>query len=493
MQAPSFADIAEIILRDFGQALRAEDIVRIAIERGELNTRGATPIDSMRARLSEDIIRKGPESRFKRTAANLFALRSLPENEYVAPRFEKLIGTEAVACSPQATIRRLNLQQGHSKDIERFLSRIDPHTDIVGIARQEAECRSDFRQYVVYVLLRTLDGRVLSYRRGAYTTADNSLRGALCIGFGGHVHPEEPNSFFAILAEGFKTAVLREIGEELPGLQIADLQPIGTINDETSPNGLRHLALTWVATLPAEFAIQNQETELSINEIRLLTKSELVHSYDDMEYWSQLLFKAVYCGARWRPGVRTRGAPPKPAAGPVVIVGEIGAGKSVVAEIAKTSFEYQTVSTRECVSSLIGESDFGVSGRAYFQEKARALVSTPDGLDDLAREIARRVDGIGAAKCIVDGLRNVGTLERLRDLYPNLYVLFVDAPKDQALRQYIERSGGKSTVHDFRDERAHGVEREVPLLRRYADGVIFNGGTMTALRKTVSSWLGSGE
>lgn len=69
-----FKSAAEEILREAGLPLHYADITEIALQQGYLESAGATPHNTMRARLSTDV-RDNPESRFVRTAPGIFSLK----------------------------------------------------------------------------------------------------------------------------------------------------------------------------------------------------------------------------------------------------------------------------------------------------------------------------------------------------------------------------------------------------------------------------------
>lgn len=64
---------AEQVLREAGRPLHYADITELALEQGYLQSAGATPQNTMRARLSVDV-RDNPRSIFRRTARGVFGL-----------------------------------------------------------------------------------------------------------------------------------------------------------------------------------------------------------------------------------------------------------------------------------------------------------------------------------------------------------------------------------------------------------------------------------
>ena len=71
----NFKAAAREVLEEFGRPLHYTDITEIALESGYLESVGATPQNTMRARLSVDV-RDNPESFFVQTAPGVYGLKS---------------------------------------------------------------------------------------------------------------------------------------------------------------------------------------------------------------------------------------------------------------------------------------------------------------------------------------------------------------------------------------------------------------------------------
>ena len=71
-----FKSAAAEVLREAGRPLHYADITEIALIQGYLDSAGATPQNTMRARLSSDV-RDNPETPFRRTAPGIFGLGEL--------------------------------------------------------------------------------------------------------------------------------------------------------------------------------------------------------------------------------------------------------------------------------------------------------------------------------------------------------------------------------------------------------------------------------
>lgn len=70
-----FKAAARLVLEEVGHALHYTDITELALESGYLVSRGHTPSNTMRARLSVDV-RDNPGSFFIQTAPGVYGLKS---------------------------------------------------------------------------------------------------------------------------------------------------------------------------------------------------------------------------------------------------------------------------------------------------------------------------------------------------------------------------------------------------------------------------------
>ena len=103
-----FLNVAYKVLNTVGKPLSPEEITAVGLEKGWLVTKGKTPIESMRARLSTDILAKRDESLFMRTTSGTFGLKvwAKREPEYIAPRFKKSLMEEDIVVFPISSLRK---------------------------------------------------------------------------------------------------------------------------------------------------------------------------------------------------------------------------------------------------------------------------------------------------------------------------------------------------------------------------------------------------
>src|SRR5271157_3422033 len=89
------------VLKAEGRPMTALEMTTAAIERGLIRSEGQTPAQTMKAKLSVDILRNGSRSLFKRSEKARFALREWDEiTEHVADRYQKALFDEDIVVFP---------------------------------------------------------------------------------------------------------------------------------------------------------------------------------------------------------------------------------------------------------------------------------------------------------------------------------------------------------------------------------------------------------
>lgn len=489
--ASIFLDIAEQVLDRIGHPMSARDIFNYASSNGLLKSKGLTPENTLRARLSEDLRLKDRASLFIRTGANKFALRKWANTkdnitEYLAPRFEKNYSKEYVVCINQDQIEKAGRFFGYKKSYKKYLDILSNRKNLTITTREEANKNPNLKQLTAYVLLKGKKGDYLSYQRGNYSNKNQLLKNVLCIGFGGHVNSSDVDDLFGLNNGGIWNAAYREVAEEIKGLHLYDFKLIGVINDDSSYLGLTHFAFVLEASLPNDFTIENYNTELSINKLRFLSKSDLKNNYHKLEFWSQIIAKQLNRQADNFVKIIDRN---KKIGYPIAIVGGIGTGKSEVSRILARSTGYKYISTREAIAKLTGQNNFDNKKRSDFQDKSYSFITNKDGTTLLANKIFEEVTKSNN-RVIIDGIRQIDTYEKLKKLCPNMILIYIETSRDKAYDFYKERAKRNNvSIHEFREAISHDVEKEVPLFKYRADVYIFNGEDVTTLTNKIKSWL----
>ena len=124
-----FLKAAYEVLAKEKRPLGAPEITRIAIREGSLKSSGKTPSQTMKARLSTEILRRGSDSVFMRVEKGKFALREWKEawHEHVAQRFQKALFDEEIVVFPAASLTKYVPHSGlHPGGLTSWLVTVGP-------------------------------------------------------------------------------------------------------------------------------------------------------------------------------------------------------------------------------------------------------------------------------------------------------------------------------------------------------------------------------
>lgn len=269
--------------------MSSDDITDAALARGLLRSRGKTPALSMKARISTEIVRRGPRSQFMRTDAGLFALREWGLPEYAAPRLKQTLFDEDIVVFPAENL--------------------PDHIDGVGLSRKQVDGRALLRQcramrralaeedtsviQLVSVFVVKHGERYLTFKR-TKRLPESRLHGFFSLHFGGHLNPTDVNDF-DVLFDPFdprqaNAFLERELFEELKLHQVPFFQYRGLIYDDSRDVSRQHLGIVFSMSLPSEkFEIGERGFLMGA---RFETRDEVVARADEFENWSHLLLKA---------------------------------------------------------------------------------------------------------------------------------------------------------------------------------------------------------
>jgi HB1, ASXL, restriction endonuclease HTH domain len=168
----TYLRVAEIVLSDALQPLKAREIVDRGIERGLFGDHvlSRTPEKSMQARLSMEILNRAGQSKFIRTERGRFTLRSkafatphthgdgqtdtaAASYEYIAEPRVLRTPKEEVLCASEAAFKDVLTFQGIDTEAAPILGQLLTEENISYVSRSEAEVRNDAKQFVTYVLV----------------------------------------------------------------------------------------------------------------------------------------------------------------------------------------------------------------------------------------------------------------------------------------------------------------------------------------------------
>lgn len=484
----TFLEIAEEILREVNKPLKPDEIYRFAFESGRISSKGKTPSFSMKARISTEIRKKGFDSKFMRFGPNRFALREFGLKEHISQPFKKNIPNEIVTCIEQSKLTALKANFGFVTETDELLKILSNEKKFVYLKRKFAETNSDYKQLISYVILKNSEGLVLTYKRGSFSNAHNMIKGATCLGFGGHVQEMDSRKLFSQGFGGVFDTAEREVSEELKGVIPNDLKIIGYINDDSSPEGVKHLGIVLEGHIPDSSNIKQVAKELSVNGVKFMSFDQLWQHFYEFEFWSHLIIRKLFHDKLTVSPVVIKPTRFNITSNVLVFVGEIASGKTIICEILSEKLGYNHISTRKCVAKLINMEDFGIKDRTEFQRKAEVFINKKESPFLLANEIRLNIKNSDNIY-VIDGIRHIETLRELKKLFPELTVIYIDSTRDDAFRNYKVRCKKEVTIDQFREVRHHPVEEGIQQIKYEADAYIFNGGNKEQLFEAFINWF----
>jgi predicted NUDIX family phosphoesterase len=145
--------------------------------------------------------------------------------------------------------------------------------------RGDAEEDPTHKQVIPYLVLR--DGERWFLMRRTKAGGDARLHDLWSIGVGGHLNPGDGD------VEG---GLRREWAEEVVAAFEPAFEPVGLLNDDTTPVGAVHLGIVFVADAAGRRVEIRETDKLSGS---FATTDEVAAVRDAMETWSRLVFDAL--------------------------------------------------------------------------------------------------------------------------------------------------------------------------------------------------------
>ncbi len=484
-----------------------KDLVAYARDHGLFteNIAGRTPHQTMKAKLSVDIRRKGEQSYFVRTAPGKFFLRDLvgsKESVYYAKPLNPSAEKKKVLAFPSAALEQVGRFQGIKRPGQKLLTALLNHNICTYMDRLDAESDNSHKQIITYILVKRGD-KLLAYRRGTFNRVEEYLRGSLCIGFGGHVS-EQDLDLFSQEDLGVTQNAMRELGEELvlPEEDILrlsageGLQLIGALNDDSSQVGRRHFAFVFEYSVSSSKSWDKpQRGEKSITQLHWLEPGIGDFSLWDFEYWSQLCLRKFFSKSlKTHPAFsirrKSRLRPPHL----LLVLGQVGSGKSEATAILKENFGYKEINSGRVLAQLLEIPPVPETPRQEFQFAAWQFIKSPLGPQRLAQAIWCELERLQSDRILIDGIRQRSTIEELRSLSTGrkLGMLYVHTPPDIAYDFFRQRGNSSDVgIHDFLKIREAPVESEVGNLIGASDAVLYNWSGRPQYRQVVMSLMKS--
>jgi predicted NUDIX family phosphoesterase len=285
-----FLDVAYKVLAEVKKPLTPEEIVHTGLKYKWLVTRGKTPAESMRARLSTDILEEGEKSHFMRTSSGTFGLRKWEsEVAYVAPRFKKALLQEDIMVFPASSLPKYIGGRG------LFTTPVKNRRSLIGelrpMRREVAEKDFDVIQLVSAFIIKYGD-KFLTYKR-TKRLPESRLHGFYSIPFGGHLNPDDILPLFDIFDPKIASVVLtRELREEviLPKNQMPEIVYRGLLYDDSREVSTQHLGVVYDVFFKApDFRIGERGF---LMDPKFETLAEIESRISDFENWSWLIVES---------------------------------------------------------------------------------------------------------------------------------------------------------------------------------------------------------
>lgn len=305
----SYLSVAYEAICQEGRPLSPGEMIVLAREGGYLpsHLQGATMYKTMSARLSEHIRRKSGRSIFFRTAPNRFFLHTLARDESLPPDYRqvfvgnlraKRIRKEKVLVAPREYLKSelygefIPFEERKFKDIYR--------DHCAFIDRELAEEDDSVKQFVTFTLV-VHGSKILVHRRGKFSTASETLKGQVSVGFGGHVNNDD-FTLFSIGADGLRANAARELREELflddmyEDLDTAKerTKVLGYINVDDSKDAEHHIAVLVAFNHKSE--VMPKKGELSINQLAWFDLDGRKNDLSDFDLWSEMIVRNICMG-----------------------------------------------------------------------------------------------------------------------------------------------------------------------------------------------------
>ena len=190
---------------------------------------------------------------------------------------------EQVLVVERKVLEEVGMFQGLEFDVERYLHKLFAQGIPRFMPRSQAEVDPSYKQLIPYVIM-TYDGKYLSYVRGR-RAGEARLVGNRSIGIGGHINPVDDMPLFADFRDTYRTAVEREVAEEVSVEAGHTDCIVALLNDESNEVGSVHLGIVHYWTLDAP---KVSKREQMITQMAFMTPAELEQVRDTMETWSGL-------------------------------------------------------------------------------------------------------------------------------------------------------------------------------------------------------------
>lgn len=172
--------------------------------------------------------------------------------------------------------------------------------------------------------------------------------------------------------------------------------------------------------------------------------------------------------------------------------GRIGAGKGTIAEYLKKKYGAKQLVYSDILSDVLKRLDVPVT-RENLQALGKSLRSAL-GKEVLVKAMKADLKRAKGEMRLIDGVRYVNEAEMLRT-FPHNVLIFVDAPlkvRYARAKRRNEKGEGRLSLSDFKEREKAATEKEIEKVRKMADYLIENSGSLSDLYSQVDSLMRKG-
>ena len=357
-----------------------------------------------------------------------------------------------------------------------------------------AESDSNYKQIVSYLILRN-DDKLLLFTRSEVNDYGSYVDGKYSIGFGGHVQDTDYDLFTSTdgdsgYIEGLKREVFEESGYLISNEELRN-SFVGVLNDDSTPLGMHHIAFVHIIDInPKSSRLETDDT--SINNLRFKSYDELGSIFHKLEYWSQLCLIHFF-GNHLNLSTFITGdelLSENQNADLLLLVGGIGSGKTLTANILEEYFDYLRVPCSRILQELIGCPSIDIIGRETIQDLGYEFINKEHGHNLFAQSIVNWMSSNPNDKYLIDGLRYPETYRELCELLSNkIPIIYIENTIERRLEFVRSRESQKITLQYFYKILKHPVEGSIERFMPKSKVVIYNHGTLQDLKSSLIKYF----
>ena len=169
------------------------------------------------------------------------------------------------------------------------------------------------------------------------------------------------------------------------------------------------------------------------------------------------------------------------------LTGNIGAGKSVISDHLHKKYGAERFRFSQILMDVLDRL-YLPKDRCNLQTLG-VVVREKFGGDVIVNAFRKDLEKSRSSVVVVDGIRYMNEVDMLRS-FDNNVLLFIDAPARTRYERVVkrgEKGEGKINFEEFLETEKQGTEKNLPKIKKAADYVIENEGSIDALLKEVDA------